>query len=365
MKISFDLNVILYFAAISIGMYTSIMLLFSVHNKTANRILSLLMLAITGWITDAFLRASGIYAQRPDLYFLPIYYSFAFGPLLYFYVRAITDKGFKFDRRQLLHFFPVFIQAAFYGYLALQNYQFKYEVWFYVHQPYTYRLEYDGTWLSLVIYLSLAIRYFLKYQSWLANNYSELSRKLLNWLKFSLITLILVCGAWLFEAFLRDFRNTYYQYDISTNLLCIVIYCIGVLGKQQAAISVEFKEEELPAQPESLPEVDSLFVEKIGTAMVTDRLYLNPELTLADLAAHIGLPAKTVSFTVNAAFGKPFNTYVNGFRVEEIKNRLQSADLEKFTLLGIAYESGFNSKTSFNRIFKEFTGSSPSNFIKK
>jgi AraC-like DNA-binding protein len=364
MKIVFDLNVTAYFAGISVGIYTALLLFFSSQNKLANKILSFLILAITGWVTDAFFRASGIYGQRPDLYFLPIYYSFAFGPLLYYYVRAITNRDFRFKGIDLLHFIPVFIQAAFYIFVSFQSYQAKYFVWFHIHQPYTYRIEYDGTWLSLVIYLLLAIRHFKKYQSWLANNYSNITRKQKNWLKFSLITLIFVCTAWLFEAILRDFKNTYYQYDLSTNLLCIVIFCIGILGMQQSATVVEFADDSLPARAETIVHPDDNIVRLIQEAMTGGRLYLNPELTLADLSKYLKLSPKIVSFNINAAFNKPFNTYVNSFRVEEIKKKLQTADLEKFTLLSIAFESGFNSKTSFNRIFKEFTGSSPSDFIK-
>lgn len=365
MKINFDINVISYFSVISIGIYTAILLGFSANNKLANRVLALLLLAITGWIVDAFFRASGIYGQQPSWYFLPIYYSFAFGPLLYFYVRAITNQAFVFGSKQLLHFIPVLIQAIFYWCITFQTYQTKYFIWFNIHQPYTYRLEYDGTWLSLVIYLLLAVKYFSKYQNWVANNFSNVTKKLLNWLKFSLVTLIMVCIAWLFEAILRDFKNTYYQYDVSTNLLCLIIFCIAVIGMQQATNNVVFEIETQQLQTDAVSEADEELMKFIRKAMNEDKLYLNPELTLADLAKHLQLPAKIVSFNINLATGKPFNTFVNGYRVEEIKARLRSSDLEKFTLLSIAFESGFNSKTSFNRIFKEFTGTSPSDFIKK
>ena len=365
MKINFNPTVIVYFAAISVGIYTAILLYFSPNNKMANRLLALLMIAITGWIIDAFLRASGIYGQKPSLYFLPIYYSFAFGPLLYFYVRKVTNKEFVFTRNMLYHFIPVLLQGIFYWCITFQSYQTKYQIWFTIHEPYTYRIEYDGTWLSLVIYLFLSIRYFLKYQHWLADNYSDITKKLLNWLKFSLIMLSLICTAWFFEAVLRDFRNTYYQYDISTNLLSILVYCIGIIGMQQAANNVIFEVEKERVLSGPVMEIDTMVFASIRRAMTEAKLYLNSELTLSDLAKYLQLPAKMVSNNINAATGKPFNTFVNSFRVEEVKLRLKTTDLEKFTLLGIAYDSGFNSKTSFNRIFKEFTGSSPSDFIKK
>lgn len=366
MKIDFGVNVLLYFAAVSVGIYSAIILLSSAKNKLPNRLLGLLMLAITGWIVDALMRASGIYGQYPSLYFLPIYYSFAFGPLLYLYVLAITNKNFHFKKKYALHFVPVVIQGLFYWVVTFQSYQFKYYTWFHIHQPYTYRVEYDGTWLSMVIYLTLAIVHVNKYQLWLQNNYSNTTQKMLNWLKISLGILALVCIAWLFEAYLRDFRNTYYQYDLSTNLLCLVIYCIGFIGIKQVAVDLVFvPDENQVISPKAIAKADDRIVASIENILKVEKLYLNPELTIADLAKRLDLPAKTVSFNINAAFNKPFNSYINAFRVDEVKARLQSSDVEKFTLLGIAFESGFNSKTSFNRIFKEFTGSSPSDFIKK
>lgn len=366
MKINFDLNVLLYLAAMSLGLFSAILLLTAAKNKTANRLLAYLILAITGWLVDAFFRASGIYNQNANLYFLPIYYSFAFGPLLYFYVQAITNSAFRFKYIYLLHFIPVTIQALFYWIVTFKSYQYKYHIWFSLHQPYTYRIEYDGTWLSLVIYLILSIIYFNHYHSWLKDNYSNVSKKMLNWLKIALVVLVLVCITWVFEAYLRDFRNTYYQFDISTNLLCGVIYCIGIIGVQQTSITLNYEPINKEVKPASASFIaDEHIARKIDDAMVKDKLYLNPELSLADLANHLSLPAKVVSANINAAFDKPFNTYVNAYRVEEIKQRLKSTDIEKFTLLGIAFESGFNSKTSFNRIFKDFTGKSPSDFIKK
>ncbi|MBD1393950.1 helix-turn-helix domain-containing protein [Mucilaginibacter glaciei] len=366
MKIDFGINVILFLVAIIIGLFSAALLLSSAKNKTANRLLALLMLAITGWIVDAFFRASGIYGQRSDLYFLPIYYSFAFGPLLYFYVQAITNASFSFKYRYLLHFIPVFLQAVFYWSVIFTSYQTKYYIWFNIHQPYTYRIEYDGTWLSMIIYLILSIGYLKNYRQWLKQNYSNITRKMLNWLNASLVILFMVCIAWLFEAYLRDFSGIYYKYDFSGNLLCIVVICIGILGYLQSNLDLSFVPQVSPSEEKASSFVaDATVIQLIEDALAKNKLYLNPELTLTDVAKHLALPAKTISANVNAGFGKPFNTYINTYRVNEVKRRLAANDAAKLTLLGIAYESGFNSKTSFNRIFKEFTGQSPSDYLKK
>ncbi|HEX8507607.1 MAG TPA: helix-turn-helix domain-containing protein, partial [Hymenobacter sp.] len=71
---------------------------------------------------------------------------------------------------------------------------------------------------------------------------------------------------------------------------------------------------------------------------------------------------RLISFTVNAGFGRSFNDLVNGYRVAEVQRRLAAPDARRFTLLGIAFESGFNSKTTFNRIFKQVTGVAPRDY---
>jgi len=100
----------------------------------------------------------------------------------------------------------------------------------------------------------------------------------------------------------------------------------------------------------------------IGELMQTRKLFLNPDLSLADLAAETGMTPNAVSLCLNAGFGKSFSDFVNGYRIGEVKRRLQAGDTARLTLLGIAYESGFNSKTTFNRVFKEATGMPPKTY---
>jgi AraC-like DNA-binding protein len=366
MNISFTLTVILLFAAIAIGLFSSLLLALSVKNKLANRLLSMLMLAICGWLLDAFFRSSGLYHLNANLYFLPIYYSLAIGPLLYFYSVAITNNAFTFEKKYFVHFFPVSLQALFYWVVAFLPYNIKYFVWFHIHLPYTYRLEYDGTWISLVVYLIFALKRIRNYQHWLTANYSDTGRRMLNWLKVSLMILILVCITWFAEAVLRDFFDIYYKYDLSGIFLCLVICAMGILAYAQSGMTMAFDANmETPGPQNMRPEVnvDMAIIRGIEKAMHTDRLFLNPELTLAGLATHVARSPKAVSININAHYQKTFNTFINTYRVDEIKRRFRTDDIDKFNLLGIALASGFNSKTTFNRIFKEVTGVSPTAYL--
>ena len=148
MKIDFNWLVIICGAMIVLGLFAAFPLWMSKENRRSNRILSILLLSISLWLVDFFFNISGIYGQDPDYYFKPIYYSFAFGPLIYLYVKSITQSDFSLRFKHLLHFIPVVIQAALYCFLCFKDYSFRNWYWQEVHLPYTYRVEFNGTFLS-------------------------------------------------------------------------------------------------------------------------------------------------------------------------------------------------------------------------
>ncbi|WP_210518617.1 helix-turn-helix domain-containing protein [Hymenobacter terricola] len=403
MQLTISFMAVALFAVIAQALFAAGLLASAPFNRVSNRFLALLMVAIALWVLDGFFRVSGLYGQNAGLYFSPIYYSLGFGPLLYFYVRSLVNHGFRWRARYGLHFLPVLLQAGLYWWLRFQPYAVRLNFWEHVHRPFTYRLEFIGTWVSLMVYLFLSLRLLRQYGRWLLDNFSETSRLRLRWLRWLLLLLAVVSGQWLAELVLHEFFGVYYRYDYSTELLGVVVFVIGVVGLRQADMrAVHFAPEEvaevesapvplaaLPvpvaaaevaeaaqelagipaaksavaeeAEPPALapPAPDPLVMERIRRALVDDQLYQNPTLTLAELAAHTGLPPRLISFTVNAGFGRSFNDLVNGYRVAEVQRRLAAPDARRFTLLGIAFESGFNSKTTFNRIFKQVTGVAP------
>ncbi|MBC6606717.1 helix-turn-helix transcriptional regulator [Hymenobacter sp. BT188] len=398
MQLTITPDIVLLFAVLAQAVFAAGLLWFAPHNQLPNRFLALLLLTIALWVLDGLWRASGLYGQNAEWYFTPIYYSLAFGPLLYFYVQSLVSQPFRLHRRHLWHFGPVLVQGALYWWLRFQPYATRLWFWEQVHQPYTYRVEFIGTWISLIVYLALSLRLLRRYQRWLPDNFSELSQLRLQWLQVLLLALGMVSVQWLVEVVLREFFQLYYAYDYSTWLLGGVVLLIGVVGLRQADMrAVHFAPPEAtqkapqPISAASLhgeatgglfaaasdadvvavaptvqpapAAVDAAVLERIRRALEEEQLYLNPTLTLAELSAHTGLAARLISFTVNNGFGQSFNDLVNGYRVEAVKRRLANpADVARLTLLGIAFECGFNSKTTFNRIFKQFTGAAPSEF---
>ncbi len=101
---------------------------------------------------------------------------------------------------------------------------------------------------------------------------------------------------------------------------------------------------------------------RLKEAVAANRLYEDPELTLPSLAVKLKIPPHDLSRIINMGLEKNFNDFINEFRVRDIARKMHDPASDRLTLLGIAYESGFNSKTTFNRVFKELTGKTPAEY---
>jgi AraC-like DNA-binding protein len=102
--------------------------------------------------------------------------------------------------------------------------------------------------------------------------------------------------------------------------------------------------------------------EKLEPSLIQNRSFLNPKFTLKDCAKSIGTNEKYLSSYLNKIHKMNFNTFINYYRVERAKELLHSTDSDKYTIEAIAQMSGFNSKSSFNAVFKKHTGLTPSEF---
>src|SRR5690625_7676704 len=96
--------------------------------------------------------------------------------------------------------------------------------------------------------------------------------------------------------------------------------------------------------------------------MIKEKPYLESDLTLPKLAEGLNVFTHHLSQVINEVHDKNFFNFINKYRIEEVKRKIQDPKFKNYTLLGIAYESGFNSKSAFNRAFRNFTGTTPSKY---
>ncbi|MEM6965290.1 MAG: adenylate/guanylate cyclase domain-containing protein [Bacteroidota bacterium] len=105
--------------------------------------------------------------------------------------------------------------------------------------------------------------------------------------------------------------------------------------------------------------------QRLEQLMVNEKPYLNPDLTLRDLAALLDLPSNYTSQLLNEGFNKNFSEFVNTYRLETFKSKVAKPSNNHLTILGLAYEAGFNSKTVFNTFFKKTVGKTPKAYWKE
>ncbi|HVW97215.1 MAG TPA: ABC transporter permease [Mucilaginibacter sp.] len=155
-------------------------------------------------------------------------------------------------------------------------------------------------------------------------------------------------------------------------LLCIFaiwnhVFVFGVSSVlvTMAAETVLNQHKEIPLQLSISDKADAREKSRrLKEVVVANRIYEDAELTLSSLAVKLGMHPHELSRIINTGLDKNFSDFINEFRVREVSRKMRDPAYDNFTLLGIAYESGFNSKTTFNRVFREITGKTPLEYKK-
>ncbi|MEP6614641.1 MAG: ABC transporter permease, partial [Mucilaginibacter sp.] len=349
-----------FFGTIFIALTIAVFLGFAKKpNRAANRFLALAMVTVVLWIARLLGIDIGLSAYFPNWSRLPLQFSLALGPLLYFYALKITRPEYKFRAKDLLHFSPLMLEL---GARALEirdsiktgvpTYN---TLTFQQLNPVLHLLAF----VSVIIYLYLSHRLIERfYQRLKFNNGSDRSRYELRWLHNLLKTFALLWLIWIpFTAADYFYQLSIHVYHPLYLVLAAMIICMG-------AIAFLRKEGGAPAEASSFlkPQLPAGMKQKstwLKKAVKAGLYYQDPELSLNSLADKLELGPHELSRIINTVLKKSFNDFINEYRVADVVQKMQDPAFDHITLLGIAYESGFNSQSTFNRIFKQMTGKSP------
>jgi AraC-like DNA-binding protein len=303
--------------------------------------------------------------------------SLCYGPLLYLYVKYMTDPKRKFNWLELLHFIPfvVFftVSVIFRSVPLLKNLR----IFFVPDRFISLRLVYSTTFfLSVTVYNILAFIEIRKHQVYLKNIISYTSDVItLNWLKILSISfycaflILFILGG---LNMIGDFIP-FDPYFVIFGFIAILSFVYSFYGikqpvifGQEVKINGDDRRETEKYSKSGLREKQAQdYLEKLISFVETGKPYLDRDLSIQDLSEMTGIPRHHITQVLNEKHKKNFFTFINEYRIHEVISRFGDPKNNNFTILAIAYDSGFNSKTTFNSIFKSQIGMTPKEYREK
>lgn len=400
----------------SFNSFSSILLIFFIHglvyaillfrkgliNETASdKWLSLFLLLCILYICPWMTGFAGWYDTQPYrdlLFYTPFQHLYFIGPVIYFYVQSLFNPSFRFGKKDWLHLIPGLLYLLFSGAmvitdkLVLQDYYFlasgadpDFDTWY----------QLSG-FVSMIIYFLLSLRYYRLYRKLMMQVISYADHVLFRWVRNFLVAFLVMLTLRLLFFILGELMDFAYKgfwwyflfFGISFYYIAITGYANSIetkvpfrtggpgypgtvlllpaTGVQQEPITEEA--ELIAVEPVLKKEADVQLAgwkEKILEQMQVHKAFEDPELSLAALAKGLKTNPALISRTINQGFEQNFNDFVNQFRINAVKEMLEKGEHKKQTLLGIAFDCGFNSKATFNRSFKKATGMSPKEWLEQ
>ena len=300
------------------------------------------------------------------------------GPLLLLYVKSLFRSNFSI-KKETVHFILPFLYILIITIPCLISVYNRAFLFTYLTEIQNYIS------LSLIyslVYCFISVRVLFRAKKWIKRTYSNIENRDLKWIENLLFGIILIISIDVFTTFYElifgeevwnighltvvplVFFMGYIGYNgvLQTKILLpeFLLQNSSEIAMNKTSVIVEKKNVKNPYKLEEM----NMLKEALLKVMDDEKPYLMEDLTLGNLAELLSTTDKKLSVLLNQFMHTSFYDYINDFRIKHVINMMENPDFNKYTLLAIAFESGFKSKTSFNRIFKKVTQSSPSEYKK-
>ncbi|WP_340200824.1 helix-turn-helix domain-containing protein [Ascidiimonas sp. W6] len=354
---------------VSQGLFLAISLVV-IHksNQSANSVLAFILLiaAIMLFGRIAAFRVPASLVWRYGIFADTII--FLFGPFVYLYVRRLVYKETPEYRLPLWHYTPAVLHIIFFlGSLtfSLEEFQVKYdEGWL---KKIFFIIEAGGI-LSFWIYGLVLFSFLVNYKKDTKKVVSFMPQ-MLNFLFLFIVVWLCINLIWMGSFVSQHFFQIeipFINYSTLWMLIPVLIYLVGFYSLQQPAL---FRIENFPKENKSererlKPEERALLCKRLEFYMKNEKIFRQPDLTLAALARKLDTSTNNLSWLLNKVYKSNFYDYINGYRVAQFVEELEKGTHVNHTLLAIAMDAGFNSKSTFNKVFKSLKGTTPSMFVK-
>ncbi len=297
------------------------------------------------------------------------------GPFILLYTRYLTSENPQLSKKDLLHFLPLLYGTILF--FILHKYSSIFRL------PYAEMSGGSRVILSSymvnsilinIIYIYFALRLIRRFKVGLEDRFSVSdARNSLIWLRFVQLISLLVPIFWVLSSLIyMGHIKLPVDPRLPVNLfLTLLSFVLGYFGYRQGSIfpvglsrSLEKVETSDKAYERSglSAEDEVALMNRIDLYVKDTKAYIDSDLTIYKLGKFLEVPHYHITQTINRVEGKNFYTYINEQRIAEVKLRLEDDRADRFTLLALALDCGFNSKTTFNTVFKKLEGKTPSQY---
>jgi AraC-like DNA-binding protein len=385
---------LLYLSAIILAFFLAFVLITKKRKSTADYTLAAWLGIIGFHLFTFYLGFTGHQAEYPTLAVIGIALPLAQGPFLYLYTRYQTSL-IRFHAKHLLHFLPVVLTwVLFYRFWPMS---FAEKVRVFEQKGAGFETEIFIHRISLnvsgVVYVMVSLVALMKYRKNMVQQFSNTEKINFNWLLYMIFWMIAI---WTTVLFIQEDNLIF-------GAAALFVLWLGYFGIKQVQIfnqhtvqpplgvipqagipTIETGTSDIPEpgipetattdenstsakyQKSSLSEEEAASIhERLMLLMEEEKPFTNPDLTLNELAKSLEVHPNYLSQVINSKENKSFYDLINERRVEEFIKLTEEPGTEQFTLLSMAYDCGFNSKASFNRNFKKYTGLTPSDYLKR
>jgi AraC-like DNA-binding protein len=312
------------------------------------------------------------------------------GPFLYLYT-CLQTAAVPFRKKQLLHFLPLLLSYMLFIPFFLLPFQQKIEVFRLQGQGFETQISTNSyaIYVSGIVYTTLSLIRLLRYRKNLVDQFSNTDKINFNWLLYLIIWVVAI---WIIILFVQEDKLIF-------GAAALFVLWLGYFGIRQVQLfhhntpqpplspsvvttnpETDLGETEASApnnllpvpepnnvkyQKSTLSEQDaSLIHERLKVLLAEQKPFTNPDLTLNDLAKSLQVHPNHLSQVINSKENKNFYDLVNEKRIEEFIRLIAQPAQQQYTFMSVAYDCGFNSKASFNRNFKKYTGLTPTDYLK-
>ena len=361
------------------AIFAALIILFKKPLKIADVILGIWLIAIACMFQMNIMQE---YQFIPEnIWVLSLSLSMTFPPFLFLYSKYVTVDYERFDKKDYLHALPPFTTVFIFLFFRLitktelkQNENiFEELIWLRDYMGFFYIF-------LLITYGVFLLRNVFSYRNQIQNYYSYKSEKIsLNWLLFVVISFLIIFSTSLLINAISEIYNFNSNYEVVNNVMLLAyVYIVSIWGYRQAQLNSELKKITLNKDilvnenPSSVKyqksglknEQAKKYLNKLVDFMNQTEIWKDAELSINKLAKHTKISRHHITQVLNEKLGKNFYVFINEYRIEYAKKLLLDSKYEAWSIVAIAYECGFNSKTAFNTFFKKYTGQTPSEFKK-